>query len=111
VAEYLQVTTTTDQREDADRLARSAVEARLAACAQVSGPLASTYRWQGTVETAGEWRVVFKTAADRYDALAAHLREQHSYELPEVIATPIVAGSAEYLDWVREQTRGDVPRD
>jgi periplasmic divalent cation tolerance protein len=109
VADYLQVLTTTEYREDADRISRSAVEARLAACAQVIGPIVSTYRWEGAVETAEEWQVLLKTAADRYDALEAFLREQHSYELPEVIATPIVAASAAYLSWIREQTRGDAP--
>ena len=86
-------------------LAYSAVTSRLAACAQRLGPITSTYRWQGAVQTAEEWQVLLKTPADRYDALAAHLREQHSYELPEIVATPILAGSTEYLDWVREQTR------
>lgn len=105
MTEFWQVLTTTDSPEDADRIARSAVRARLAACAQRLGPITSTYRWQGAVQTAEEWQVLLKTPADRYDALAAHLREQHSYELPEIVATPILAGSTEYLDWVREQTR------
>jgi len=105
VADYLQVLTTTDRRAEAERLARAAVEARLAACAQVTGPVASTYWWDGAVDSAEEWQVWFKTAADRYDALAGFLREQHSYEVPEIIATEIVAGSPDYLGWVREQTR------
>ena len=105
MAEFWQVLTTTDSAEEADRLARSAVQARLAACAQRVGPIASTYRWQGEVEIAQEWQVLLKTPADRFDALADHLREQHTYELPEIVATPILAGSAAYLDWVREQTR------
>jgi periplasmic divalent cation tolerance protein len=105
VAEFWQVLTTTDSAEEADRLGRSAVQARLAACAQRVGPITSTYRWQGAVQTEQEWQLLLKTPADRYDALAAHLREQHSYEVPEIIATPILAGSPEYLDWVREQTR------
>jgi periplasmic divalent cation tolerance protein len=105
VAEFWQVLTTTDSAAEADRLGRSAVQARLAACAQRVGPITSTYRWQGAVETAQEWQVLLKTPADRYEALEAHLRTQHSYEVPEIVATPILAGSAAYLDWVREQTR------
>jgi periplasmic divalent cation tolerance protein len=105
VTEFWQVLTTTDSREEAEQLGRSAVQARLAACAQLVGPITSTYRWQGAVRSAEEWQVLLKTPADRYDALAAHLRERHSYELPEIIATPILAGNREYLDWVREQTR------
>ena len=104
-AGHLQVSTTLPTHEAAAELAASAVEALLAACAQVLGPVTSTYRWQGRVETAQEWPVVFKTATDRYPALAAHLRERHPYELPEIIATPVVAGDPGYLDWLVEQTR------
>lgn len=105
MTDHYQVSTTVDAREAADALAASAVDARLAACAQVLGPVTSTYRWQGRVETAQEWLVVFKTAADRYPLLAEHLRERHPYELPEIIATPVAAGDPGYLDWLVEQTR------
>lgn len=98
------VATTTDSAEAAGELARSAVEARLAACAQVVGPISSVYRWRGRVETAREWQVLFKTT--RYDDLAAHIGERHSYDLPEVVATPIVAGTAPYLNWIAEETTG-----
>jgi periplasmic divalent cation tolerance protein len=78
-ARYCQVATTTDSREAAEVLSRSAVEARVAACGQVGGPITSTYWWEGTVETAEEWRITFKTPMDRYPAL----EQQH-------IATTIV---------------------
>jgi periplasmic divalent cation tolerance protein len=67
---FCQVMTTVDARPAADALARSAVSQRLAACAQVSGPIESTYRWQGAIETAEEWQVIFKTTTSRYSALA-----------------------------------------
>jgi periplasmic divalent cation tolerance protein len=102
----LQVVTTTDSRDEADRLARSAVEGRLAACAQVVGPVTSTYWWEGAVQTATEWQCVLKTTAARFDELRAHLERQHSYETPEIVATPIVAGGAAYLDWIRQETGG-----
>lgn len=102
--DYLQVTTTTDSRREAAGLARAAVEERLAACAQLVGPITSTYWWDGEVETAEEWMVLFKTTSARLEELAALIGEQHSYETPEIIATPITAGGAEYLDWVSEQT-------
>ena len=102
----MQVVTTTDSREEADRLARSAVEGRLAACAQVAGPVTSTYWWEGAVQTATEWQCVLKTTAARFDALRAHLEGEHSYETPEIVATPIVAGGAAYLDWIRRETDG-----
>lgn len=101
----VQVVTTTGSKDEADRLARVAVEARLAACAQVLGPIASTYRWRGAVETAEEWMVVMKTAADRADALTESLLHEHSYDEPEIVTLPIAGGSAGYLSWVKEETR------
>jgi periplasmic divalent cation tolerance protein len=104
-SEYLQVQTTTDSRAEAMELARAAVEARLAACGQVAGPIASTYWWNDELERAEEWFVFLKLPADRYDELAAFLAERHSYDEPEIVATPIVAGSASYLSWIRDETR------
>ncbi|MER5182197.1 divalent-cation tolerance protein CutA [Streptomyces sp. NPDC002896] len=106
-AEWLTVLTTTDDEAKARRLARGAVEARLAACAQIPAPVTSVYRWEGTVETANEWQVLFKTTADRYEALASWLIEAHDYDVPEIIATPVVRGSAAYLEWVTRETRED----
>ncbi|GAA1556997.1 divalent-cation tolerance protein CutA [Actinomadura kijaniata] len=101
---YVQVTTTTDSRAEAAALARSAVEGRLAACAQLVGPIASTYWWEGAIESAEEWMVVFKTTSDRFDELASLIDQEHSYDTPEIIATSVVAGSMDYLAWVAEQT-------
>jgi periplasmic divalent cation tolerance protein len=104
-SEYLQVQTTTDSRAEAMELARAAVEARLAACGQVAGPVASTYWWNDELERSEEWFVFLKLPADRYDELAAFLTERHSYDEPEIVATPIVAGSASFLGWIRDETR------
>ncbi|TDE22966.1 divalent-cation tolerance protein CutA [Actinomadura sp. 6K520] len=101
---YVQVTTTTDARSEAAELARSAVAERLAACAQLVGPIASTYWWEGEIESAEEWMVLFKTSADKFEELATLITEVHSYDTPEIIATPVVAGSMDYLAWVTEQT-------
>lgn len=100
----LAVLTTTDAAEKAEALARGAVAARVAACAQISGPVTSVYRWEGAVETASEWRIQFKTAAARYPALEAYLLGAHDYDTPEIIATPVVAGSPDYLRWLEEET-------
>jgi periplasmic divalent cation tolerance protein len=111
--EYLQVQTTTDSRAEAMELAKAAVEARLAACGQVAGPVASTYWWNDEIERAEEWFVFFKLPADRYEALADFLTERHSYDEPEILATPFVAGSPSFLGWVTDETRprdSDVPR-
>ena len=102
---FLLLQTTTDSRAEAVELARSAVEARLAACAQVSGPVASTYWWEGAVERAEEWLLTLKLPATGYQALADFIARSHSYDEPEIVATPIVAGSAGFLSWIEEETR------
>ena len=102
---FLVVQTTTDSRAEAVELAREAVEARLAACAQVSGPVASTYWWEDAVERAEEWLLTLKLPASGYQALADFLARSHSYDEPEIVATPIVAGSESYLAWIDEETR------
>ncbi|MFE9863337.1 divalent-cation tolerance protein CutA [Streptomyces sp. NPDC005506] len=101
---WLTVLTTTDSEEKAHALAQSAVEARLAACAQISAPVTSVYRWRNAIETTEEWQVLFKTVAGRYDELEEHLRAAHDYETPEIIATPVVRGSDRYLAWVTAET-------
>jgi len=95
----------TDSRAEAMEIARAAVEARLAAGSQVAGPLASTFWWNDEIERAEEWFVFFKTTADRCEELIAFVAERHSYDEPEVVAIPIVAGAAPYLSWLREETR------
>jgi periplasmic divalent cation tolerance protein len=102
--EYCQVVTTTDTRETADALSRGAVEARLAACAQVAGPITSSYRWNGEIEQATEWQVTLKTTVERYPALEEHLRAHHGYDVPEILCLPVLAGHPAYLAWVRDQT-------
>ncbi|HEY7489266.1 MAG TPA: divalent-cation tolerance protein CutA [Streptosporangiaceae bacterium] len=104
---HVQVTTATDSRQEAAELAKAAVRERLAAGAQLVGPIASTYWWEGEIEQAEEWMVVFKTTVERFDELAELIIEQHSYDTPEVIALPIVAGSRDYLSWVTEQTESE----
>ena len=101
---YCQVVTTVSTRTAADALARSIVEERLAACAQVIGPIESTYLWHGAIETAEEWQVALKTSTSRYEALAEHIRLHHSYELPEVLCLPFVDGDPAYFRWIDEQT-------
>lgn len=97
--------TTTDSREAADALASSAVHARVAACAQVVGPIASTYRWQGAVETAQEWQVTFKTTTRRYADLQALIRAQQGYDVPEIVCLSIVDGDPAYLAWIIAETQ------
>ena len=100
MTEHLQVTTTVGSEEEAERIGAALVERRLAACVQVVGPISSRYRWQGAIEHSTEWMCMAKTSATRYAELEAAIRELHSYEEPEIVATPIVAGSPGYLEWV-----------
>ncbi|GGR75146.1 divalent cation tolerance protein [Streptomyces aureoverticillatus] len=100
----LTVLTTTDTPGKADALARGAVDARLAACAQINGPVTSVYRWEGAIDTAREWQVLLKTTTERYEALESWLVRAHDYDTPEIIATPVTRGSAAYLAWVAEET-------
>ncbi|HJE58206.1 MAG TPA: divalent-cation tolerance protein CutA [Nocardiopsis listeri] len=104
--DVIRVETTVDGREGAERLAGSVVEHHLAACAQVSGPIRSFYRWENAVQSDEEWMVVIKTAADRLDDLVAHLAEAHPYDVPEIVAVPVTGGNPAYLEWVRDETRG-----
>ncbi|HEX6471720.1 MAG TPA: divalent-cation tolerance protein CutA [Streptosporangiaceae bacterium] len=103
-ATHVQVTTATDSRVEAVELAKAAVRERLAAGAQLVGPIASTYWWEGRIESAEEWIVIFKTTTECFDELADLILDQHSYDTPEIIALPVVAGSSDYLAWVSEQT-------
>ncbi|HTT52288.1 MAG TPA: divalent-cation tolerance protein CutA [Streptosporangiaceae bacterium] len=102
---YVQVQTTTDSRAEAIELGRDAVQARLAACAQVAGPVVSTFWWEGALERAEEWLLLLKLPAAGYQELADFLTQRHSYDEPEIVATPIVAGAATFLSWIEEETR------
>lgn len=104
------VLTTTDSADEAERLARVLVEAHLAACVQISGPVRSVFRWEGAVSVEEEWQLWLKTDAGRVDDLAARLVAEHGYDVPEVLVVPVVGGHGPYLDWVMEETeRGDAP--
>lgn len=106
---WLTVLTTTDSEEKAQELAQGAVEGRLAACAQISAPVTSVYRWQNAIESSQEWQVLFKTAAERYEELEEYLQGAHDYDTPEIIAIPVIRGSARYLGWVTAETAPAAP--
>lgn len=95
--------TAADQVE-AERLGRAAVEARLAACANLLGPTTAVYWWEGKVESGAEAALVLKTRADLVDALTAKIVELHSYDCPCVVALPIAGGNPEFLQWIETET-------
>ncbi len=97
---YIQITTTTETKEEAEKITQYLVEQKLAACVQIIGPIASIYRWKGKVETANEWLCLIKTREEFYDKVETTIKKLHSYETPEIIAVPIIKGSKEYLNWI-----------
>jgi periplasmic divalent cation tolerance protein len=106
MAEYLQVATATETRDAAVKLAQSVVAARLAAGAQIVGPVASVFWHQGEFGTGEEWQLLLKTRADRYAALELHLLEHHPWKNPEVSAVPLT-GAEGYLRWIDRTTQQD----
>jgi periplasmic divalent cation tolerance protein len=95
------VLVTCGSRKEARKIARALVGKRLAACvSEIGVPAASTYRWRGKVESANEFLLLIKTSKRRFAAVRDAVRQLHSYDLPEIIALPIVAGSRAYLDWI-----------
>jgi periplasmic divalent cation tolerance protein len=103
--ETLLVVTNLPSREAAQTLAERLVEARVAACVNMLAPCTSVYRWKGETQRDEEHPMLIKTTRERYAALEAEIRKHHPYELPEIIAVPVVAGLAGYLDWVDSETR------
>ena len=91
-------------RDSALQLAHSLVEARLAACVNVLAQCTSVYRWKGEMETAAEVPVLIKTRESLFPRVEEAIRQMHPYELPEVVAVPITAGLAAYLEWVAVET-------
>lgn len=101
---FILVQTSTDSQDAAQKIADAVVEKRLAACCWVSGPITSTYWWQGKLEQVQEWVCHCKTRQDLYDDLERVIKEVHSYDVPEIIATPILTGNQSYLDWIVSET-------
>jgi periplasmic divalent cation tolerance protein len=103
-ADVVVVLVTVGDEPEGAALARALVEAKLAACGNVVGPIRSIYRWQDAVHDAGEYLVLLKARRADLETLERRVRELHSYDVPEVLALPVVGGSAAYLAWVGEAT-------
>jgi periplasmic divalent cation tolerance protein len=102
--EFIEVHTTIDTREAAQNIADTLVSKRLAACVQISGPISSTYWWDGKMEQAQEWVCTAKTRKDLYNLLEQAIKEVHTYETPEILAVTIIAGIKSYTDWIQQET-------
>jgi periplasmic divalent cation tolerance protein len=99
MSEMIVVFCTCGSEAEAESISTGLVERRLAACVNIS-PIRSIYRWQGKIESAVEWQLQIKTSESFFDKVSAAIQAAHSYELPEIIAIPIAAGSPAYLQWL-----------
>ena len=95
------VLSTCGSEEEAQKLAHSLVDQRLAACVNIVPRIQSVYRWEGKIEAADEYLLIIKSSRDRMPLLRAAIEREHSYEVPEIIALPIVDGSHNYLNWLQ----------
>ncbi|WP_246658865.1 divalent-cation tolerance protein CutA [Mesorhizobium sp. J18] len=105
MADFIDLWVNCPDRATADRIADACIQERLAACANIMAPIASTYHWQGNIERAQEVPLVLKTRAGLFDALCAKIRSLHPYEVPSIVATAIALADREYADWLRQETR------
>ena len=101
------VLSTCDSEEQAKRIARHLVEQRLAACVNILPGARSIYRWKDQIEDTSELVLVIKSRRDLFDALRVELEKMHSYEVPEIIALPVVEGAANYLNWLQANLAGE----
>ncbi|MCK5228887.1 MAG: divalent-cation tolerance protein CutA [Desulfobulbaceae bacterium] len=105
MTEYIQIVTTVENEDDAKKIAELLVKRRLAACVQIVGPVTSYFRWDGKIDTAGEYQVIIKSRTDLFPELESVLTEAHPYDVPEILAIPILAGGEGYLNWLSEELK------
>jgi periplasmic divalent cation tolerance protein len=105
--EAILVLTQMPDHETADALALALLERKLAACVSIGAPVESLYHWRGKIETGREVPVTIKTRRERYADVEAAVRAAHPYELPEIVAVPLVYGLQRYLDWIAAETAPD----
>ena len=101
------VLVTVGSEQEAETIATALLEERLAACVNVTSPIRSLYRWEGRIADDREWQMVIKTQARLFEALAARVRALHSYDVPEIIALPVLAGTTDYVDWIQNETKSE----
>lgn len=100
MTDFIQVLTTLEKKDDAEKIARALVEKRIAACVQIIGPLTSFFQWQGKLDSAQEYLCVIKSRNDLFQEMETIIKSMHPYEVPEILATPIIKGNKDYLSWL-----------
>ncbi|MBM4430099.1 MAG: divalent-cation tolerance protein CutA [Chloroflexi bacterium] len=101
---HVVVFVTAGSAEEGEKIARALVDERLVACVNMLSPIRSVYRWQGQVQEDHEVLLIAKTRSTSFEQLATRVKQLHSYQVPEIIAVPIVAGAQDYMHWIDEQT-------
>ena len=109
MSEYIQVFTTLEKKDDAERIARALLEKKLAACVQIVGPVSSYFQWQGKVELALEFLCIIKSRQNLFAGLEAVIKQMHPYEVPELLAMPVTAGGRGYLAWLEQELEPEPP--
>ena len=104
-APFIMVFVTTANKVEAEKISRTLLEERLIACANIINPVASFFHWKGNVDCADECLVVMKSRRDLFVALEQRVKALHSYEVPEILALPIVEGCADYMAWMCENLK------
>jgi len=102
---YIMIFITAANTDEAHEISLALVEEKFVACANTVGAISSTYWWDGQIENADEQLIVCKTLASHLDAVVAWVKSMHSYEVPEIIALPIIGGNPDYLKWIEESVR------
>lgn len=105
MADIIEIRTTTDDRDGAHKIAQLLVSQRLAACAQISGPITSIYWWDGEMSETDEWMCSIKTRKELYKIVEQTIRLNHTYNEPEIVALEYTAGSQSYLAWIERETQ------
>ncbi|MFI4874914.1 MAG: divalent-cation tolerance protein CutA [Blastopirellula sp. JB062] len=106
--EAIIIYTTAASMEEAERIADSLVSKRLAACVQIFPGVRSVYNWRGKIAQSDETLCVIKTESKRFNQVATVIEQIHSYEVPEIVAVPIVHGSIDYLSWLNDQVEAEI---
>jgi len=102
---YTVILVTVSSKKEAENITQQLLEEKLIACANIVGPVSSYFHWEGKAEVAEEFLLLLKSRLDLFDAVAERVRALHSYEVPEILALPVVANSSGYLDWMRSNLK------
>ena len=105
--EYTLIMVTASSREEAEKIATRLLERKLIACANILGPVSSRFWWQGKIDSAEEYMIFMKTKRELFEQVADNVKQLHSYEVPEIIALPIVEGTKSYLEWINSSLAGE----